>query len=568
MDHQLIGLMGNAKGILTFIVDRLDKMKLAESIVPRIKESVQYLQSTIKKIEPFLKKDSDIKEIQHFLTHLDNAAKSCSDISKEHLVEKFINAGNVRKLETVEAEIKMANFKLLLFMAANHLAFIDFQNDKLDKIDDFQSKKLDKVVALQQNSMAGLSMIKDKSIRRPPAPLGFNIQESKNKFILSWKPSGGIVDKYEICYNEHDDCSFPVDSECTDVEIESPWVKPGNIYAMKIRGVNKGGKGEWSNTVIGQFTKPFPQKPEISDLFLLSTIAVVTVKIPGAICSTESAVTCVETSYVSATSSKLSSIKFTIEPAIESSTYVFSIKKLCPDCRYNFAVKTENAEGWSKPSNFREGNTIPLPPIPTKPWPPIIKASTPTKVTLQVWVPENTCSKKSPIIAWKLYGHVTDTREEIIKYYPQDENNFTKKSITLDAANLNPSKKYTLQVMAQNENGWSEPSDKFEIHNAKPSTPKNVRVSSNRTHSQIKIRWTAPDSALITHYEIMRTTTKDNYSNVKPVKAPANKFSATFTENLMTIHIITLKCVLAMGLMPVIGVKRLKLIHEYTKALK
>ena len=101
------------------------------------------------------------------------------------------------------------------------------------------------------------------------------------------------MDKYEICYDEHnDDCSFLVGGECTDVEIESPWVQPGKIYAMKVRGFNKGGKGEWSKTVVGQFTKPFPQKPEISDLFLRSTTAVVTVKIPEVTCSTESPVTC------------------------------------------------------------------------------------------------------------------------------------------------------------------------------------------------------------------------------------------------------------------------------------
>ena len=78
-------------------------------------------------------------------------------------------------------------------------------------------------------------------------------------------------------------------------------------------------------------------------------------------------------------------------------------------------------------------------------------------------MPENTCSKKSPIIAWKLHGYGID-REEVSRYFPQDENRFTEQSITLTVDALNPSQKYTLQVSAQNENGWSEPSDKFEIH--------------------------------------------------------------------------------------------------------
>ena len=74
------------------------------------------------------------------------------------------------------------------------------------------------MVALQQNSMAGLNIVEDRSIRRSPAPPGFKVQDCKNKFMLSWKPSGGIVNKYEICYDEHDDdCSFLVDGECTNV---------------------------------------------------------------------------------------------------------------------------------------------------------------------------------------------------------------------------------------------------------------------------------------------------------------------------------------------------------------
>ena len=85
-------------------------MKLSESIVSRIKEGVEYLQSTIKKIEPYLKKDSDTEEMQDFLTHLENASKSCTDISEKHSTVQFLNApGNMIKLHTLESEIKMEN---------------------------------------------------------------------------------------------------------------------------------------------------------------------------------------------------------------------------------------------------------------------------------------------------------------------------------------------------------------------------------------------------------------------------------------------------------------------------
>ena len=525
----LFSLIGKAKDILILIIDRLDQMKLSENIGSRIKESLEYLQSTLKKIEPHLKQESDMKEILQLFTHLENASKTCSYISEDNKITKFAKApGNVLKLSTLEDEIKLATSKLLLFITANNLTI---QCESTD----YQNKTLCEIAVLQQNSLAGLNIVEDKSIKRPPAPPEFNIQDCNDKFKLSWKPSRGIVDEYEICYDEHRNRSFLVGGECTTADIGSPRVNPKNAYAMKIRGINKGGKGEWSNTLVGHLTKPFPQQPEIAELFLRSTSAVVTVKFPEIICSTESPVTCVEIAYNIAPSQQLSKSEFKIEPTAGNGIHVFTIKELCPNGRYNFTAKTKNAEGWSKSSHFQEGNTLPLPPKPTKPERPIIKASTSTKVNLTVKVPKNTCSKKSPIIAWKVCGYSADN-EEIILHYALDENDFTEQSITLTAADLNPNQKYALQVLAQNENGWSEPSDRFEIHIATPSTPENVRVSTNRTHSQIKIRWNAPESTLITHYEIWRRTKKGSYSDVKPVKAPANKFSATFTKLKQSTH--------------------------------
>ena len=524
----IISLLGKAKDLIIFIIDRLDQLKLSENLVSKIKENLEYLRLTIKKIEPYIKKDSDTKEIEQFLIHIQNATQSCSDISASHNIVKFATApGNLIKLHTIEAETKIANSKLLLFMAANNLTL-------LCQSTDFQTAKVSKMVALQENSRVGVNLVEDKSIRWPPPPPGLSIQENKNKLILSWKPSGGIVDDYEVCYNEHEDCSIVVAGKLTSIELESPRVQPGNVYVMKVRGINKGGKGEWSNTVVGQFTKPLPQKPEISDFLLRSTIAIVTVKIPDAICSTESPVTCVEISYASATSTKLSNCKFKIDHEPGNDFYIFTIRELLPDTRYNFRAKTKNSEGWSKPSDLREGDTLSLPPKPTKPDHPIIKAYTKTEVNLTVQVPEDTCSIKSPIIAWKVFGYSED-KEEFIYLKELDQNDFIQKSINLTVADLDPNQQYTLQLQAKNENGWSEPSDKFEIHIAIPSTPKNVRVSSKRTHSLIKIRWNKPDSSIITHYEVVGRTKKGKYSN-EALKVSHDKFSVTFTKLKQNTH--------------------------------
>ena len=368
--------------------------------------------------------------------------------------------------------------------------------------------------------------------------MGLIIQENQNKFLLSWKPSTGTVDGYEVSYDEHKNFILPV-GKVTTIEIGSPLVLPGNIYTIKVRGINKGGEGEWSDAVVGQFRKPFPQRPEISNIFIRSTIAAVTVQIPGAICSTESAVTYVEVSYVSTASTKWSNYEFKIKPGDD--TYYFMVRDLLPDKIYNFRARTKNAEGWSEASELIEGTTLTLPPKPSKLDPPTIKPHPPNNVEFVAIVPENTCGKTSPIIEWKVTGYGAD-KEKVDKLYPVDEkilmneNCFEEKSFDIGTADLNPNQQYTLQLFARNENGWSAPSEKFTICIAKPSTPIKVRVSTKRTHSLIKIRWNPPDSSLITHYEIVKRTKKSKNGEEKPNIINADKLSATFTKLKQNTH--------------------------------
>ena len=151
-------------------------------------------------------------------------------------------------------------------------------------------------------------------------------------------------------------------------------------------------------------------------------MATITVKIVEAICSTESPVTCVEVSYASTANTVFTNCEFTVQ--LGNATCTFTVSELQPDSKYKFTVRTKNAEGWSKPSDLREGNTLSLPPLPAKPNPPVIKVCTSTAVKLVAITPKNTCSITSPIIAWKVTGY-SDSSEEVDKYYAQDEIDFT-----------------------------------------------------------------------------------------------------------------------------------------------
>ena len=520
----VLTIIGKTKDVLDFIIDRLDQLALSKEVATRINERLEHLKQTIRKIEPHIKKDSDTKELEQFLTHLENIVKSCTDITNKNKIIKFVKiAGDMLKLNTLEAEIKMAESKLMLFMNANELVMLSESNN-------LYIKKLDKMLIFQENNMAGINIVEDKSIRKPPAPLGFTIQENKNELKLSWKPiaSRGVVENYQVCYDASNNSYILVKNDITTLGICPPRIQPGKVYTMKVRGVNKGGDGEWSNSMVGKLTKPFPQAPKISDIQFRATIAVITVKLAEATCSTESPVTSVEISYAIAKSgNKLSHSEFEIVPGKHA--YFLTVTKLHPDTEYIFGAKARNAEGWSGTTDSIEGFTLSLPPNPAKPSTPIVKICSPTKVNLTVEVPENTCGIKSPITAWRVTGCSGD-KEKVAELYPINTTSFMEKSINLPVSNLNPNQQYTLEILAKNERGWSEPSEKFKIHiNSTPSVPENIRVSSKRSHSLIKIRWNEPDSCLITHYEIIKRTTKIYYVQ-KPIRVPSSKFSATFTK--------------------------------------
>ena len=71
-------------------------------------------------------------------------------------------------------------------------------------------------------------------------------------------------------------------------------------------------------------------------------MATVTVKMPEAICSTESPVVCVEVSYINVASTKPSPRESEIEPGNDN--YTFTVKELQPDCKYNFSQECRRME--------------------------------------------------------------------------------------------------------------------------------------------------------------------------------------------------------------------------------
>ena len=237
---------------------------------------------------------------------------------------------------------------------------------------------------------------------------------------------------------------------------------------------------------------------------------------------------CRNWTYRCYTSVQWSNNEFKID-LIKDGLCTFTVMALEPDSKYNFRVQTKNAEGWSEPSDPKEGDTSTLPPIPTKPNPPILTIDESAMYLIAV-VPEGTCSKNAPIVSWMMSGFSAN-KEKVEKYYEVHENDFMASFNRLAISELNLNHHYELQILAKNETGWSEPSEKFNINFANPHVPQNLRVSSKTTDSLIKLRWEAPLGCLVTHYEIMMRRRKGVYNDSeKPIKLPAEKLSATFTN--------------------------------------
>ena len=385
--------------------------------------------------------------------------------------------------------------------------------------------------AIQENDI-GLEYIADSAIKPPSAPSELAIREGKNDFVLSWKPCSDEIDKYELCYHESKNKTCFIDRKKSSVKIGAPKVKPcpeNLVYTMKIRGVCGNIKGEWSNTVVGQFTKPLPQKPKVKKLFLRSTIAEITVTTPAAICATESPVTCWQVAYIVDTGTEWSHEEFKFE--IGETNQIFYIHNLQPKRRYTFKVKAMNAEGWSDFSYEISGSTNKLPSKTAKPSPPLIETLSRTTVKITVELPEG-ASFIAPVILWKVTAYYFDcsinrgvTKKAIFKP------NYAKECSSFNLEDLVPKQQYDFKVIARNEQGWSQPSDSV-IAFTGPPLPPTIRPSSLKSTSFIKIRWDHSSKyTQPSYYEVSKKTKEDKGKQVEiRHKIPGNKSSVTFAN--------------------------------------
>ena len=204
-------------------------------------------------------------------------------------------------------------------------------------------------------------LVTNKSVI-PPDPPNLHITQSKGKLIVKWEAQSDKVDLYILCYDKEQNLIKKCLGDVYKAEIGPPEfdLVPGKIYTMKMCGVNSGGRGKWSNSVVQKFTKPVPSKPEPPKVYSISACrAKIILTTPKLACPTESPVTEWEVEYAklnSEKSGKILSRIFKVEhPGIKKS---FHTMDLDAKQTYSFCTRARNAEGQSSYSETIEFEMI------------------------------------------------------------------------------------------------------------------------------------------------------------------------------------------------------------------
>ena len=372
-----------------------------------------------------------VEEIYSDLKAALNFIKLKVSLNKSSSIKQWVTAPQTKQqLKDIEAKIKDAVQKSI----------------ELTTI--LTSVAVGKLHALQHFNAYGTWLVTSNTTK-PPYPPQLHIEELGNKFILTWSTNDEDISFFELCYDEDEHSSMPLNGNMHKIEIGFPLVVPGRIYSMKIRGINEGGEGKWSDLVVGQFTKPSPRKPDPPKIHMASTSRVMlTVVPPQPSHETESPVTEWNVQYIVDGLDKEWTLEnYKVKPSEEN--HNLDVKNVVLNQKYYFRVQAVNAEGesdFSQPVCFKTELKIKLSEI------DFISAS---KVKLTIPSPK----QLPPVTEWEL--QCTHEPPKPITYTDESEDEIQ----TFVLEDLLPNHNYSIRVQAMLLGGWTviSPVVSFEI---------------------------------------------------------------------------------------------------------
>ena len=212
------------------------------------------------------------------------------------------------------------------------------------------------------------------------------------------------------------------------------------------------------------------------------------------------------------------------------SAYSFTIKlggpKVFPGELYTIQVRAVNSHGpseWSEEVVFRFSKCPP-----ERPMIPVLKDTTPTRVTVIIELPME-MHVISPVHSCAVeYVSVNDVKAQKWQRSTRDiKFNDIGESVTMTIESLRPETKYTFRVIMINENGESQPSDEISTSTPQliPGVPHDLRFSNKRTDKILKIRWNPPieNPQVVKVYEVQYKRAKSKRDKWTSIDPPVNR---------------------------------------------
>ena len=335
----VIGILQKTTGVLKHMNENLSGK------VGDIKSSLDHLKQIIEHIRNsgLHWTSQDVTKIGKIYADLDFA------FTKLHEQHQEINGRHTfqKRMElTIQKWTTIKQMKEDLHSIANKI------NDAVQKSTELTIRSSNAVAKLEILQLYNINKkwpVGNSTVIPPKAPQ-LTVDKKENSFKLSWQKEhyadNESVKYFELCYTYGDQCSFiALQGTTHETEIGPPEVCPGKIYVMKIRGINLGGAGRWSNEVVGQVTKPPPCKPDPPKIHVNVSDVVITVTTPTRSCESESPVREWNVEYSTGSSKGRWSCKN--YEVMYGKKQLLPVRNLSPKTRYYFRVQAINADGKS-----------------------------------------------------------------------------------------------------------------------------------------------------------------------------------------------------------------------------
>ena len=358
------GLLDDRKEVTGFI----DKVNAARKAIKFLKTGITMLKD----------KNEDISgRVNKALVSLRSLDTTLQRVRNESESRPQQNPHEVEMLEEIYSDLETALSSIKLKVDDNkkfHLTSTNFPTKLKQWITTTQTKQQlqeveDKIKEAKQKSVELTSMstsytarrvemlalfnksgkwpVKNKAISRPSPPQDLSVQKLGNKFKITWSLAAGCRPEYfEVRYDEENCSTITLDGNECSTELGFPEIDPGRIYNVKIRGINEGGSGHWSKSVVVKFTKPVPCQPNPPKMYMAHPwTVVVMVETPKPHCDTESPVTKWNIQYI-AGGQKWITIPIDVKPG--KNRREFEVVIIYSNSNYSFRVQAINAEGASR----------------------------------------------------------------------------------------------------------------------------------------------------------------------------------------------------------------------------